>query len=405
MLIEAVRNGRVAGHDGLVDVVIAGGRIESIAPAGGAGPGASGLDAEGRAVLPGLVDAHVHLDKAYQLDALVDSGAPLGTLDEALAATAAVRRGLTTADRVAGAERLLARMVRHGTAAARVHVELDPGTGLAAVRWHVELAATWADRIDLQLVAFPQHGLFHDPEVPVLLEEALIAGCHVVGACPYADDDAARHVAHVAEVADRHGRLLDLHIDFTADPGVHDLDHVVEEARNRGWASGRVTLGHVTSLAAMTADDMGRRATALAAAGIGLVSLPATDTYLTGTVAPFRALIDAGVMVAVATNNVANAFTPYGDGSLLQVAWLAGLVGRFGPGAGHRALLDTVTTAPARLLGLPRYGLAPGADANLVVVDADRPEQAVVGPAEVVAACHQGRLTVGSAGPLPRRPR
>jgi cytosine deaminase len=397
VLIDAVRNARVVAGPGggLVDVVIGDGRITAVVPAG-AGP-ARGFDVEGRVVLPGLVDAHVHLDKAYQLDALAEAGASLGTLAQAIDATAAVHRRLTDTDRVAAAERLLARMVRHGTTAARVHVELSPSTGLDSLRWHLALADAWADRITLQLVAFPQHGLFSDPGVPALMEEALLAGAEVVGACPYADDDPARHIAHVVELAARSDRPLDLHIDFTGDPGVHDLDLVVDAVRPRRWGPGRVTAGHATSLAAMDPDDIDSRARELAALGIGVVSLPATDLFLVGSLAPLPALVEAGVTVALGTNNVANAFTPYGDGSLLQMAWLAGLVAGFQPGSGHTSLLAMVTSSPASLLGFGRYGVVAGAPADLVVLDTDRTEQAVSAPAEVVATCHRGRLTTGPA--------
>jgi cytosine deaminase len=394
VLIDGVRNARVSGVDGLVDIAFDGSLIQSIVPAGAGSR--SGVDVGGRAVIPGLVDAHVHLDKAYQLDALAATAAPLGTLAEAIDATAAVHRRLRSADLVAAAERLLGRMVRHGTTAARVHVELSATAGLDHLRWQVALARAWHDRITLQFVAFPQHGLFQDPGIPELLEEALGAGCEVVGGCSYADDDALRHTAHVIDLAARYDRLLDLHIDFACDPTVHDLDGVVDGVRDRGWVPGRVVLGHVTSLSAMELADAARRTSALAAAGIGVVSLPATDMFLTGAITPLGALAEAGVTVAVGTNNTANAFTPYGDGSLLQTAWLAGLVGRFPPGRGHQSLLDMVTTSPARLLGLEGYGLAPGCRADLVVIDSDRPTDAVTVPAEVVITCHGGRLSHGA---------
>jgi cytosine deaminase len=393
VLIDGVRNARMAGVDGLVDIVIHRSRIQAIVPAGACVDPAATLDVEGRAVLPGLVDAHVHLDKAYQLDVLAATGAPLGTVAQAIAATAEVHRRLSATDLAAAAERLLGRMVRHGTTAARVHVEVSAAGGLDHVRWQVGLADAWADRISLQLVAFPQHGLFNEPGLPELLEAALRAGCHVVGACPYADDDAGRHVAHVIELAARTDRMLDLHIDFSSDPAIHDVDAVVDGVRARRWGPARVNLGHLTSLAAMDQEDAATRVRALAAAGIGVVSLPATDMFLGGAITPLGMLVDAGVTVAVGTNNVANAFTPYGDGSLLHVAWLAGLIGRFPPGRGHGALVDMVTTSPACLLGLEGYGLYPGSYADLVVVDAERPADAVSAPAEVVATCHRGRLT------------
>lgn len=406
-MITAVRNARIAGVDAPVDLRIDGGRITAMAPATRpASPARHDrgpeLDAGGRAVLPGLVDAHVHLDKAYQLDALAATGMPVGTLPDALAATRAVQRTLGPAERVAAAERLLERMVRHGTVAARIHVEVDGScAGADALRWHVELARAWSDRITLQLVAFPQHGLFCEPEAAHAWADALDHGCTVAGGCPYADDDPGRHVRHVFAMAAERDCLVDFHADLSDDPAVHDIDLIIDESSGRGWGK-RVAVGHVTSLAAMDPGDVERRAVALHRSDTGVISLPATDLFLSGRgaardvprgVAPVARLMAAGVTVAVATNNVCNAFTPYGNGSLLQVAWLAGLVGQLGPGAGHRSLLAAVTTAPASLLGLDDYGLGVGCSADLVVVDTDRPEMAVAGPAEVVAVVHRGHLS------------
>ena len=405
-MIGAVRNARIAGADAPVDLFVDDGRITQIRPA--SGHPATGcrhqgtdLDAEGRAVVPGLVDAHVHLDKAYQLDALAAAGLTVGSLPDAVAATRAVKVTQGDGERMAAAERLLGRMVRYGTAAARVHVELDgSGDGLEALAWHVELARVWADRIALQLVAFPQHGLFREPGAAAVLALAMDHGCTVVGGCPYADDDPQRHIGHVFDVAAERTSAVDFHVDFTDDETVHDVDLIIDESSRRGWGK-RVTVGHVTSLAAMDTAAMERRAAALHKSETGVISLPATDLFLSGRgadrnrprgVAPLARLMGAGLTVAVATNNVCNAFTPYGNGSLLQIAWLAGLVGQFEPGTGHRLLLTAVTTAPARLLELDHYGLDVACWADLVVLDTDRPEMAVAGPAEVVAVVHHGHV-------------
>jgi cytosine deaminase len=405
VLIDAICRARVARAGGLVDLELSDGRVAAIVPSRGEPPAAQTrravLDAAGRAVIAGLVDAHVHLDKALQLDALAAAGRPLGTLAEAIAATAEVRARLDPAMLRRRAELLLERMVRHGTTAARVHVELDAEAGLAPVTWQLELADAWRDRIGLQLVAFPQHGLLYDHRMPRLLDDALAAGCGVVGACAYADDDQLRHIDHVFAVAARNGQPLDLHLDFTDDPDVHLVDAVLERTLAHGL-QGRVAVGHVTSLAAMAPADVAARAAALAEADVGVIALPATDVFLGGRafdrarprgLAPIAALAATGVTVAVATNNVQNAFTPYGDGSLLAVAWLAGLVAQMPPGSGHDALLEMVTTAPARILQLERHGPLVGARADLAVLDCEDPRAAVVRPAAVEATICGGRVS------------
>ena len=118
---------------------------------------------------------------------------------------------------------------------------------------------------------------------------------------------------------------------------------VVERTRALAMG-GRVTIGHVTTLAAMPADAQARALDALASAGIALVVLPATDLYLGGhgepgtrSLAPWERAIDAGVRVAIANNNIDNPFAPFGNGNLLQAAWLAGITRRgSAPRAGAR---------------------------------------------------------------------
>jgi cytosine deaminase len=293
-------------------------------------------------------------------------------------------------------------MVKRGTVAARVHVEIDLRWGLDTVAAHVDLARAWHDRILLQLVAFPQNGLAPAGTVD-LLAAALDAGCEVVGACPYADDDPVAHVDAVFDLAVERDLPLDFHVDLSDDPSVAVVD-VISARTQQHRRRGKVVVGHVTSLAAAPPGVAAGRMTAMAAAGVSVVSLPATDLYLGGraathavprAVAPLPALLAHGVPVAVATNNTQNAFTPYGNGGLLPVAWLAGLVNHLPPGRGHDDLLAMVTAAPAGMLGLPGGTIRVGGPADLVVIDATDPRQAVSGPADVLAVFRQGRLVSG----------
>jgi cytosine deaminase len=162
---------------------------------------------------------------------------------------------------------------------------------------------------------------------------------------------------------------------------------------------GRVTIGHVTTLAAMPPDLQARALDALAAAGIALVVLPATDLYLAGqgepgtrSLAPWERAVDAGVRVAIANNNIENPFAPFGNGNLLQAAWLAGLVRRTATPARRRALLDAITRTPASILGLPAHGPAAGAEAHLALLDTDHPREAALRAPTVLATLRAGQL-------------
>jgi cytosine deaminase len=400
--MHVLRWARVPGRDGLWDIEIsAAGVVTALRPAGGpdrvtdyataggpdvAGPPAAVVtDANGRAVIPGLVDAHVHLDKAYLLEALarVDGGASGGGLAAAISATRALRPTLTLADTERGMRRVLAGMVRDGTVAARVHVEIDPAADPATVQAHREVAAGYPE-LRTQLVAFPQNGTSGRPSMPRLLERALDDGCAVVGGCPYADPEPERHLDLVFGLARDRGLPVDLHLDLTDDPALSQLDLVIPRIERAGLA-GRVAVGHLTALATTPPDQLARRVRELARLDVTVVALPTTDLWLSGRdrfpsargLAPLRALLAGGVRVALGTNNHQNAFTPVGAGGLLRMAWLASLVAHIGDPAGHAALLAAVTSVPAELLGLGPWGVGVGSQAPLLVLEADEVLDAV----------------------------
>jgi cytosine deaminase len=396
VLIDRITSARLPGRPGLHDLRLAAGRVTSVEPAGSPGPQEQVLAAEGRVVAPAFVDAHVHLDKAHLLDAAEAAGPHDPRLGSAIAAVDRLRGQIPLHQVRVNAARALATLHRHGTVAARAHVELEPKGGLGLLELHLELQAEVAGRLDLELVAFPQLGL-EPAGARDLLVSAMGEGATVVGGCPYVDDDPVAHLDAVFGLADRVGAPLDLHLDFTDDAACSHLDLVVERTRALDLG-GRVTIGHVTTLAALGPDRQAAAFARLADAGIALVVLPATDLYLGGhgepgtrSLAPVERAMAAGVTVAVATNNLANPFAPFGNGSLVQAAWLAGITRRMGDAAGRAQLLDAITAHPAAILGREAHGPGPGARADLVVLDTCDPEAAITQAPAVVATLHGGR--------------
>lgn len=398
MLIERIDDARLPGFSEPCTLRIGNGHVCAIARAAGpALQGGSCLRAHGALVLPALVDAHVHLDKAFLLGAAEAHGPVEARLTSAIERVALLRTSVDFERLRDNAVRAVQRLVGHGVGAARAHVELDPSTGLPLVELELELARSLAPNIDLQLVAFPQRGL-EAPGMRELMSAALERGVGVVGGCPYVDRDPASHLDFVFAQAERRAAPLDLHLDFSDDPGRSLLELVLERTRAHGLA-GRVTLGHVTTLAAMTPDARARGLNALARAGVALVLLPATDLFLAGhgdpgsrSLAPFEQARAAGVRVALANNNLENPFAPYGNGNLLMAAWLTGITQRIATPDGRRALLEAITTVPARILELPAHGPELGALAHLTLLHSERLDQVVLEVPPVLATLHGGMI-------------
>jgi len=388
----------------VVDIGCAGGRIESMtSPA--TRPAARTIACEGRAVTPGLVDAHIHLDKA-----LLDDRTPSreGSLAEALRVTGEAKRGFTREDISSRARRVLDMAIRQGTTAMRSHAEIDPIVGLMGFEALAALKREYAPAIDLQLCAFAQEGILKAPGTEDLLREALRAGADLVGGVPYVDPDPRRHVDIVFDLAADFGVDVDFHADFFDEPQHLHARYIAEQTVRRGW-QGRVALGHMSEMAALPPDDQDALARQLALAGVAVIVLPATDLYLMGRkdvrsprrgLAPIKRLLAAGVTVAAATNNVRNAFTPLGTAGLPLMGYLVAIAAHMGAEPELAQVLEMLTTHPARILRRPAPELRVGALADLVVWDSERSVEIVSTLATCRLSVKAGRVAVEHARSL-----
>ncbi|MEU6006615.1 amidohydrolase family protein [Streptomyces sp. NPDC047453] len=379
-----LRHARAEDSPDPADIRIRVGRIETIGQDLQPPDGAEVLDCAGRVVIPGLIEAHLHPDKAL-LDSVRPN--PTGTLADAIRVTAELKAGFTRDDVRARAERVLRMCVLNGTTTVRAHPDVDPVAGLVGFEVLLELRDCWADLVTLQVVAFPQEGVFRAPGTEKLLRKALDAGADAVGGCTYSEasvTDCHRQVELVLDLAAEYGVPADLHADFADDCGDEQFalaEFIAARTVARGL-SGRVTLGHATSLGGRPPAERRAVLADLAAAGVAVVPLPATDLFLGGRgddtavrrgIAPVRELWEAGVLTACATNNIRNAFTSYGTGDVLEAALLLARLGHLSGPADLRRVLRMVTYDAARVIGLPEadYGVHEGAVADLVVLDTD----------------------------------
>lgn len=397
MLDLVLRGCRLPDREVPVDLAIADARIVTIGPA--SGPARETIDVAGRLVTPGLVDAHIHLDKALLTDRVSGSA---GTAAEAIRLTGLAKRGFTVDDIAQRARRVLDLAVPAGTTAMRAHVEVDPIVGLAGMEAMLALKREYAPAIDIQLCAFAQEGILQAPGTEALLRLALGMGADLVGGCPYNDTDALRHIEIVFALAGEFDVDADFHVDFFDEPEHLHVRAIVRQTVRAGW-QGRVAVGHLTELAALPPTEQAALITELAAAGIGVISLPLTDLYLMGRrdernvrrgLTPIRRLLEAGIPVALASNNIRNPFTPVGTADPAHLTFVGAVAAHMGTPELMRDLVATVTTHPARILNLRDYGCAPGCRADLVVWECERVEEIVMALPPRRLVVKAGRVTV-----------
>jgi cytosine deaminase len=380
---------RVSKPEWLDIAVGADGRIAAVGTGMAIAPGTAEVMLDGALVVPGLVDVHQHLDKALTRR-MVDN--PAGTLDGAVAAFATYAAGMTRDDISRRARRIVERCLAHGTVAIRSHANVDPELRTRAVEALVALRESLHSRLTLQIVAFATGGATRrGADAEAWLKDAVAAGADVIGGTPAIADDPIAFLDMLFAVADRHGLPLDLHLDEHLDGERQLLEAVSDRTRALGLR-GRVALGHCSALSALAPERAKAVIAGFRDAGIRVITLPAANLFLQGRYADrlpprgltrVRELLDAGVPVAAASDNIEDAFIPVGSGDLLEIARWTLLA------AGLRTNdLDTafamVTSVPAEVMGIEAdYGIKPGAWADLLITDCDDIEDLVArGPVQ-----------------------
>jgi cytosine deaminase len=403
-----LRNARVVGDESITtDIGIDKGRIAAIQPRLAAD--GETLDLGGRLVTPGFIETHIHLDKSRILSRCK---AEKGDLEEAIGEVARQKKLFTAEDVYARAKVTLERAILNGTTHMRTQLEVDPGIGLRGLEGVRPLIEEYKWAIDLEICIFPQEGLLNNPGTDELMVQALESGGSVVGAAPYTDSSPHGQIDRIFEIAREFDIDIDMHLDFGPTPDDLDLLYVCELAERFKWG-GRVTIGHVTKLSAAPPELLEKCAKRMADAGVALIVLPSTDLYLMGRhmthsvmrgVTEAHKLLHQGVNCTLSTNNVLNPFTPFGDCSLIRMANIYANICQVGSAHDTRECFNMITTRSARLMNLKDYGLAVGKPADLAVLDAESPEQAVAELAPVLWAFKRGRRTMTRAPATLHRP-
>src|SRR3954466_14105191 len=379
-----VRNATLPdGRSGL-DIAIRDGKIAAVERAIVA-DAARVIDTQGCLVSPPFVDVHFHMDATLSL------GLPRlnrsGTLLEGIALWGELKPLLTPEAVAERALRYCDLAVSQGLLAIRSHVDICDDR-LVAVDALLDVKQKIAPYIDLQLVAFPQDGYFRSPNAARNLERALEKGVDIVGGIPHFErtmEEGARSIEVLCDIAAERGLMVDMHCDETDDPLSRHIETLTAETQRRGL-QGRVTGSHLTSMHSMDNYYVSKLLPLMAEAQVHAVANPLINIVLQGRhdTYPKRRgqtrvpeLRSAGINVAFGHDCVMDPWYSLGSGDMLEVAHMGLHVAQMTGVEGMHACFDAVTVNGARILGLEDYGVAPGCAANLVLLDARDPVEAI----------------------------
>jgi cytosine deaminase len=375
------------------DLLVVDGRIARVEERLEAPEGAAVVDGRGHLAVPGLVDAHAHLDKTLWGLPWRPHTAAAGLAElianEHRGRAELAASGITVAQRAAS---LLEAYVAAGTSHIRSHVDVDTVAGLDSLHGVMEARDAFADRVQVELVAFPQSGLLVRPGTAELLEAAVRAGADLVGGLDPAGFDRrpVEHLDAVFAIAGRHGCGLDIHLHEGGELGAFTIDLIIERTRALGLA-GMVTISHAFALVEVAGPRLAGLVEGLAAQRVSLTTVaPGNRPPL--PLAPLRA---AGVAVGLGCDGIRDLWSPWGDGDLLGRAAL--LAWRAGARRDQElaAALELATAGGAAVLRLDGYGLDPGCWADLTLVPAATVAEAVVAHPPRSLVVRRGRVVAG----------
>lgn len=367
-----------------VDIGIAGDRIAAISPSLPAAA-AREIDARGYLVSPPFVDAHFHMDATLSLGlprlnqsgTLLEGIALWGELKPQLTADALIERAMAYCDMA----------VARGLLAIRSHVDICDDR-LLAVEALLEVKRRVKPYLDLQLVAFPQDGFYRSANSHENLVRALNRGVDVVGGIPHFERTMAEGTAsvrHLCEIAAARGLMVDMHCDETDDPHSRHIETLAAETLRTGL-EGRVAGSHLTSMHSMDNYYVSKLLPLIAESGVAAIANPLINITLQGRhdTYPKRRgmtrvpeLMAAGVTVAFGHDCVMDPWYSFGSADMLEVAHMAVHVAQMTSQAAIRQCFDAVTVNPAKILGLKDYGIEPGCRADMVVLQAADPFEAI----------------------------
>lgn len=367
-----LRNVRPWGAEA-TDLRVTDGRIAEVALNQTPSPDCEVYHGAGAIVLPGLVEAHTHLDKTLWGMGWRPHQAGAELKDKIDTERRLRRAWAIEPHRQSLRQALLS--IAQGTTAIRSHVDIDTDCGMEGFEGVAHTRDLLTDQVDMEIVAFPQSGLLSRPGTLELMDQALREGADVVGGldpCSM-DRDPKGHLDAVFALAERYGKPIDIHLHEPAELGAFSIELIVERTLAHAMQS-KVTISHAFCLGMPDRDRARGLIADVARAHIHLATVASAHR----PVPDAREVRDAGVTLCAGSDGIRDTWGPYGNGDMLERAMHLGLRNNFRTDDDVEHALRCCTYNGAAVMGLEGYGIAPGDAADLVLVDAESVAHAVV---------------------------
>lgn len=384
----------VPGGKTPADVRIREDRIVEIAP--GLAPGEDTvIEGNGSFLSPGFVDLHMHLEKALTIG---DTESP-GLIDAIVNFREYCENRISPQDIRERSIRVLERASRNGTTAVRTHVSVDECLKTMAVEAMLEVREEVRDWMDLEIIVMLSR-MDLDDEVYAIMDSLGSTDIRGFGSAPALSDDPVRQIDRIFQLALRHGKIVDLHADEHDEPRVDTIDAFADRIVAEGM-EGLCTAGHLCALSAVDEDKARETIGKIRRADMNVVTLPSCNLYLMGRgdrglirrgTTRIRELLDAGVNVSLASDNIRDPFRPFGNGNILEEMLLTAQVAQMGTFTDLERVFDMGTVNPARAMGRTDHGIREGARADLVLLDAPGAAEAILDQAPRRLVMKNGRI-------------
>lgn len=396
-----IRNAQLRGRKGLVDIGIDKGLFKEISH-NIQHTGGKEIDAKGNLVSLPFVESHVHLDSA------LSAGNPRynhsGTLLEGIQIWGERKLSLTKEDIKTNAKETLKWLITNGVLKVRTHTD-STEKSLVTLEALLEVKEEMKNYIDIQVVAFPQDGIFAYKGMDILMEESLKMGADVVGGIPQVEftrEDGIKSIEYIFQLANKYNKLVDIHTDETGDEQSRFTEVIAKYAITNGM-EGLVTASHTTAMHNYNNDYVSKLMGLIKRASMNIVTNPSSNALLQNRLDGYPRkrghtrvdqLLSNNINVSIGNDNIMDPFGPMGKGNMLQAANLLMHTAHLSGNNQMPQLFDMISVNGLKTLNIHDNKIEVGKGADLIILDAKDEKEAIRLTSECLYVIRKGKVIV-----------